>query len=278
MARGQALCIGLNQVDAKHYQGWTGRLQACENDAIDLTTLSRSVGFSTTTLLTAEATRDRVLSALAACAKTLVAGDLLLLTYSGHGGQTPDLNGDEDDRQDETWCLYDGQLIDDELYTALGAFAAGVRIFALSDSCHSGTVLKAAGDEASLLTFGKKGFERLPFAARVIPADAAQRTYFANKAFYDPILKANTADAIKNVKASAVLISGCQDAETSLDGSFNGLFTGTLLATWNGGRFKGSYPDFHRAILQRIGGTQHPNYFTVGPRNAAFEAMTPFSI
>ena len=45
--------------------------------------------------------------------------------------------------QDETWCIYsDRQLVDDELYSLWAQFAAGVRIFVLSDSCHSGTVLK----------------------------------------------------------------------------------------------------------------------------------------
>ena len=34
----------------------------------------------------------------------------------------------ESDKLDETWCLYDGQLIDDELYMELGKFVTGVRI------------------------------------------------------------------------------------------------------------------------------------------------------
>ena len=55
----------------------------------------------------------------------------------------PDVWGDEADKQDETWCLYDGQLIDDELYFELSKFAPGVRILVLSDSCHSGTVVRA---------------------------------------------------------------------------------------------------------------------------------------
>ena len=60
-----------------------------------------------------------------AAAKALSAGDLFFLTYSGHGGQVPDVTGDEADKQDETWCLFDGQLIDDELYFELSRFASG---------------------------------------------------------------------------------------------------------------------------------------------------------
>jgi hypothetical protein len=36
MARGQALTIGLNAVDPKHYEGWSGELNACEADANDM--------------------------------------------------------------------------------------------------------------------------------------------------------------------------------------------------------------------------------------------------
>ena len=39
-----------------------------------------------------------------------------LLTYSGHGGQINDVNNDEPDGLDETWALYDRELVDDELY------------------------------------------------------------------------------------------------------------------------------------------------------------------
>ena len=35
------------------------------------------------------------------------------------------MTGDEGDSRDETWCLFDGELIDDELYFALSRFALG---------------------------------------------------------------------------------------------------------------------------------------------------------
>ncbi len=80
--------------------------------------------------LTKSATRNRVLADLKAAAGRLKKGDIFFLTYSGHGGQVYNTGNDfEPDGYDETWCLYDGELIDDELYAAFAVFAAGVRIF-----------------------------------------------------------------------------------------------------------------------------------------------------
>ena len=41
---------------------------------------------------------------------------------------------------DETWCLYDGMLVDDELVNLFGFFNKKVRVLMVSDSCHSGTL------------------------------------------------------------------------------------------------------------------------------------------
>ena len=43
---------------------------------------------------------------------------------------------------EETWVLYDRQLVDDELYKIWSKFKPGVRILVLSDSCHNGTVTR----------------------------------------------------------------------------------------------------------------------------------------
>jgi hypothetical protein len=139
---GYALVIGLNRVDPARYDGWSGDLSGCEPDAMDMREIAISEGLNVEMLLTADATRDAVLGRLGALSEKLEPGDLLVVSYSGHGGQVPDQNGDEVDGLDETWCLYDGQLLDDELHGAWMKFRAGVRILAFSDSCHSGTVLK----------------------------------------------------------------------------------------------------------------------------------------
>jgi hypothetical protein len=117
-ARGLSLNIGLNAVSAAAYGGWDGPLAACEFDANDMAAIAKLKGMKPTVLLTKSATRANVLAGLRGAAKALKTGDFFLLTYSGHGGQVPDVTGEEADKQDETWCLYDGQLIDDELYSS----------------------------------------------------------------------------------------------------------------------------------------------------------------
>ena len=284
-AKALSLHLGLNLVNPKHYAGWDGQLTACEFDAQDMAALAKAQGMKPTVLLTKQATRAKVMGAVSAAAKALVSGDLFFLTFSGHGGQVPDADGDEPDRRDETWCLWDGQVIDDEVYAALSHFAAGVRILVLSDSCHSGSAVRT-GPPAS-------GGAR----SREMPRPVAERVYRDNKAFYDhlqhglgrgqavdpdaalanvnPGPRLNT--VAKTFKASVVLISGCQDNQTSADGEHNGLFTEHLLATWRNGAFSGTYSQFHARIRARMPADQTPNLFTLGPV-ARFLAQAPFKV
>ena len=276
MAIGKALTIGLNSVDPKHYEGWDGELFACENDARDMADLAQSQGFEVETLLTKKATRKNVLERLKKAAGALKAGDFFLLTYSGHGGQLPDQNSDEPDALDETWCLFDGELVDDELYSMWSKFAPGVRILVFSDSCYSGTVIKEALNQPIRMLRASMG---RTCRIRSMPREVAGRTYRANRTFYDPILKDAKLREDRNlIKASIILISGCQENQESEDGEQNGLFTGTLLRVWHEGKFKGSLKQFHQKIKERLPAYQSPNYFLVGASNQAFENQQPFTI
>lgn len=278
MAKGIALTIGLNAVNPEHYGGWVGTLNACEADATDMANIATSKEFSVKTLLTKEATRIQVISEISNAAASLQAGDIFMLSYSGHGGQLPDLNDDEPDFEDETWCLYDGEIVDDELNGLYAKFAKGVRILVFSDSCHSGTVTKTAYYQG---TMGSRS-SALGAAAiryRCMPPDAARRTYGLNKQFYDKILRETQNQDIQDaVKASVLLISGCQDNQLSQDGDFNGLFTANLLRTWKDGKFKKGYKPFHKAIVTNMPPDQTPNYFWTGVRDKAFEKQSPFTI
>jgi hypothetical protein len=298
-AKGLGLHLGLNSVSAAHYGGWSGELEACENDANDMAALGKSQGFSPTVLITKKATRSAFLKALRAAASQLKPGDFFFLTYSGHGGQVPDVTGEEPDKKDETWCLYDGQLIDDELYLELGRFAAGVRVVVLSDSCHSGTVTREA--PPAMLAPPDASVR-----SKWMPAEVARRTYAFHKAFYDDLQRevarqSKTAGApvdpdaalaaiahhssgggrvtsiTGEFKPSVLLISGCQDNQTSMDGPHNGAFTAQLLKVWNHGAYSGNYPAFHARIRAGMPASQSPNLFTLGPCGSLL-AQQPFRL
>ena len=289
--KAQSIHLGLNSVDPKQYGGWSGELLACEFDANDMAALAKAAGMTTTLLLTKNATRAKALAAVRAAAKQLKSGDLLFLTYSGHGGQIPDVTGEEDDKQDETWCLYDGQVIDDEIYLELSGFAEGVRVLVLSDSCHSGTVTRAIVPP----TIGAPALR-----SKMMPPAVAMRTYREHQAFYDklqkdvaaaagkPVIDPDTALAqvaasgrlsgiVAKFNPTVILISGCQDNQTSMDGDHNGAFTEQVLKVWNQGGFQGNYGNFHARVKARLPATQSPNLFTLGAAGE-FLAQQPFSV
>ena len=75
-----------------------------------------------------------------------------------------------------------------------------------------------------------------------------------------------------------LLISGCMDNQTSMDGDNNGAFTGALKKIWAGGKFKGAYRSFRDKIVAQLPSTQTPNYYFIGAPHAVFEAQKPFTI
>ena len=270
MPKGISLHIGLNFVDPKHYQGWNGELHACIADAKDMRALAKKKGFAgNTLLLDGQATAAAVTAAIQDASKKLAKGDIFLLTYSGHGGQVRDTNSDEkdNDRMDETWVLFDRQLVDDELYTLWRKFKAGVRILVLSDSCHSGTVTR---DIPVFLGSGPR--------PRAMPRPVGVAVENANRALYRSIQQNNSGSEKAKLNASILLISGCMDNQTSMDGDNNGAFTGTLKKVWNGGKFSGSYRKLRDKIVSLLPSTQTPNYYCVGAPNSSYEAQKPFTI
>jgi metacaspase-1 len=276
--QGISIHIGLNKVDPNHYGGWSGQLRACEADAGDMARIAASRDFETTTILTDDATADTVTSAIGDAAGKLEDGDILFLTYSGHGGQVPDTNNDEQDQMDETWVLFDRQLVDDELYGLWSKFAPGARILLFSDSCHSGSVNRAMIDAVTPHVVAAAMIDTPEPRPKDLPHDVAKRTYEQNKKLYDDIQESNPDGETADVGASVILISGCQDNQVSLDGDRNGLFTQQVLAVWDDGKWKGSHPKFHKAVAAKMPPTQSPNYNPVGAADAPFEKQTPLTI
>jgi hypothetical protein len=238
----RALVIGLNSMTVRNYAGFA-KLTVAETDARDVAAIARSKGFATKTLLARKATTKAVKAEIAAAAAALKSGDIFLLSFSGHGDQLPDRNRDESDVRDEAWCLYDKRLIDDELAELWAKFKPGVRVLVLSDSCHSGTIL--AVDYGA---FGR----------------ARRKEHKAG---------------LKKIQASVLLISACQDNEKAYEDRPNSVFIAALKRIWNSGRYQGDYQKFCDDIDNSMNyGTQRPNLYAVGKRNAAFRRQTPFTI
>jgi metacaspase-1 len=280
MPRGISIHIGLNYIDAKHY-GADGKLPYCVNDALAMRALAINEGYRVqSSLLDNKATSTNVLGALANAAETLDAGDILLITYSGHGSFFPDLNKDEKDKYDETWVLYDRMLVDDELYFSWSKFKAGVRILLISDSCHSGTVAKPL-----LLSYGKRELD-LPAKSSLVEILKAEAMllYKTHKAKYDQHLAFVPSPAKVKIPASVVLLAGCSDSQQAIAIARSGrklsLFTDELLTVYNKKNLTYTHANFLEAVRRRIPARlrQFPNYYTTGAVNKRFNKQPPFLI
>ncbi|MFH9726513.1 caspase domain-containing protein [Streptomyces sp. NPDC017254] len=274
MATGLALHVGLNRVDPARYEGWDGTLVACENDARDMARLARNAGFESTVLLTPDGTVANVTAVLGEAAARLGPGDILLFSYSGHGGQVPDVPGSdapgsdhEPDALDETLVFYDRQFLDDEVRRAFHSFDDDVRIVALFDCCHSGSSIELPGGPEADGT------------GRFMPEPQQRRLFERDRDFY-ATLKGSLAESAPADGAGpdALLVSACQDNQVAADGDVNGAFTEALLKVWGEGAFQGGYRDFHRAIQRRLPPTQSPNLYLTGTPDQGFLDQRPFTV
>ncbi|GEO43469.1 hypothetical protein SAE02_76170 [Skermanella aerolata] len=258
--------LGLNAVDPAHYMGWTGELTACENDANDMANIARSNMFETTILLSREATSNRLLQMLAGEAARMISGDMLILTIAGHGTQIVDVNGDEPERRDEAWVLYDRMLIDDEIYTALAQFNSGVKILTITDICHSETSVRL-----------RLAWERLRYRPRELPYTQASRIVSKQSARYTRALSASQQRSRSDLRSTTLLMSACKDEQLALDGDRNGQFTGTLRNVWADGHFNGDYISLVKKIREYMPPSQTPGLLGLGPSVKEFAARRPFS-
>lgn len=112
---------------------------------------------------------------------------LLFFSYSGHGSQVKDYNGDEDDGQDEVLCPIDWEngdfVVDDDLRSKLiNKLGSNVTLVILIDACHSGSMV----DLRYMYTCDKTN-------------------------------SCVTLSKYKETKCNIVMISGCRDDQTSDD-------------------------------------------------------------
>lgn len=259
MAR-NALCIGIN-----NYPGTQMDLQGCVNDANDWAAALAERGFKVAKLLDEQATKAAMVAAMNDLIGKAGKSDSLVITYSGHGTYQPDEDGDEADGLDEALCPYDLQtngaaLVDDEIRAIFGARKAGARLVLISDSCHSGTVTRAAKAENDADTrprFMPMG-NWLP--AKLLPKDRAGKpaTTMAAPAGTTPLL-----GAYSN-KLGDLLLAGCKEGpnnysyDARIAGRFNGAFTYYALKALKTLKEGATYADWHKAIVKYLPSASYP--------------------
>lgn len=194
-----AVCIGIN-----NYPGIFNDLKGCVNDAKDWSALLQGLGFEVNLMLDSQATRQNVKAALRELVGATNAGDIAVFTYAGHGTQVLDANRDEGDPYDEAICLYDGNVIDDELRMILRGIHSQATLVVISDSCFSGSVTRIAGEKA------------IP---RFIPPTVSTTGRITRKPFLIP-----------EGDMPEILVTGCSDREYSYDAEFDGRPNGAMTA------------------------------------------------
>ena len=148
------LCIGMEN------SRYAGNCPGAGIDATRMHNLLKKYSDNTTLLISQQATKAVVVQKMVeACQK-----DLAIIFYSGHGGDQKQsaatkINFVEPSGKDQFLCLYDKQMLDDEIWNII--CGAKGRVVLICDCCHSGTMFRAP------MTFeGKKVDEGLFGAGR----------------------------------------------------------------------------------------------------------------
>jgi hypothetical protein len=255
----RALCIGIND-----YPGTGSDLAGCVNDAHDWAAALRARGFEVGRLLDRQATGAAIRRAIGALVSGAARGDTVLIQFSGHGSFVPDVDGDEPDGTDECICPWDvsakGPITDDELFELYSARERGVKVIAISDSCHSGTVARFAPITTPPPARGRRGMRAavLRETVRFLPPAVFLPRREATKLGVRRARRRASAPG----RYAALLLAGCQDTEYSYDAWFrgrpNGAFTFVALRALETLPANASYRRWYDAIRAALPSSQYP--------------------
>ncbi|KAI1344146.1 peptidase C14, caspase domain-containing protein [Xylariaceae sp. FL0016] len=267
MARKKALIIGIN------YYGTENELKGCINDSQNVRDfLVNEWGFSPSThdmVMMSDhpenegtpfyPTGENMMSAfkwLVSCNKP---GDSLWLSYSGHGGQVKDDDGDRPTGFDDTICPVDfgenGQITSEVLHRAIVTpMNPACRLTILFDCCHSGSACELpyvyrpdAEGNVNMVDTIRQGMKLVESAGELLEGgfsmskldDAKMLLGGATDFFNGLHHRRNEEDddglAPENFEAhwetegkDVWMFSGCADEQTSADTSIAGAPTGAM--------------------------------------------------
>ena len=212
----KSLCIGIND-----YPG-NGALFACEADATSWHQFFESNGFTSTLLLSQQATRDAIYTHIEDLISSSRAGDVIAIQYAGHGTTVPDENGDEaigdtpghDEALVPVDFMTDGLLLDDDLGELCRNIPAGVNVTFFFDCCHSGTMTRMFMSTAPSQSHGKQRF-LTPTHAIIDANRAARARRGSSRSFHANSYKGR----------HEILFAACKSGEVAWESNGSGDFT-----------------------------------------------------
>ncbi|KAI0750563.1 caspase domain-containing protein [Irpex lacteus] len=243
----KALCIGIN------YFGQSAELKGCINDANNVKRfICTYFGYKSDdiVMLTDDSqnprqipTKQNILQAMQWLVRDAQPNDSLFFHYSGHGGQTKDLDGDEADGYDETIYPVDfndsGHIVDDIMHDIMvKPLPPGCRLTAIFDSCHSGSALdlpyiystegkvkepNLAAEAGQGLLSAVTSYARGDMGSVFSSVSGLIKTASGGGARAD-----KKARATKTSPADVISFSGCKDSQTSADTVEAGQSTGAM--------------------------------------------------
>ncbi|KAI0104230.1 caspase domain-containing protein [Nemania sp. FL0031] len=244
--RRKALLVGIN------YFGQRGQLRGCINDVRNMSSyLTEHFGYKREDMVIltddqqnpmSQPTKQNLLRAMHWLVKDARPNDSLFFHYSGHGGQTKDLDGDEEDGYDEVIYPVDfrqvGHITDDEMHRIMvRPLQAGVRLTAIFDSCHSGTALdlpyiystQGILKEPNLAKEAGQGLLGVisSYSQGDLGGVANNIMGFFKKATGGEDAH-NRAMATKTSAADVIMLSGSKDDQTSADATIASQATGAM--------------------------------------------------
>ena len=204
----KALLFGIN------YRNTQYELAGCINDAYSIEKLLRTkYGYTNTKVITDDSdikpTGGNIYREIIKFLLNSVGGDTLFLLYSGHGSYIRDKNRDERIGYDQVLVGCDFvYIVDDMLKYLINTYLKpNVTLIMVADSCFSGSVLDL-------------------------------RYQYMDTMMNRPL---NINSKVNETRGNVILISACQDNQTSIDTSFNnipsGALTGAILNVLDNGTF-----------------------------------------
>ncbi|KAK6456705.1 caspase domain-containing protein [Scheffersomyces xylosifermentans] len=245
--RKKALLVGIN------YFGSQNELRGCVNDVKNMSSfLVERWGYrwEDIVILTDDQrdiqrvpTKDNIFRAMQWLVKDARPNDSLVFHYSGHGGTTKDLDGDEESGMDDVIYPVDfqqvGHIVDDDMHAIMvRPLPPGCRLTALYDSCHSGTALdlpyvystKGVVKEPNLLkdAGGDALSAFMAYETGNIGGAISSLTGLVKKVARSGGGNQEQIRQMKTSPADVISISGCKDDQTSADAKENGRATGAM--------------------------------------------------